>query len=42
VASVTGKKEFYFLGYDRSPTVKVTQTEPLPLKLLGMALEVVF
>ena len=35
VASVTGKKEFYFLGYDRSPTVKVTQTEPLPLKLLG-------
>jgi len=42
VASVTGKKEFYFLGYDRSPTVKVTQTEPLPLKLLGMALEVVY
>ena len=42
VSSVTGKKEFYFLGYDRSPTVKVTQTEPLPLKLLGMALEVVF
>tara|TARA_B100001093_G_scaffold104567_1_gene96782 strand:+ start:12570 stop:14765 length:2196 start_codon:yes stop_codon:yes gene_type:complete len=42
VASVTGKKEFYFLGYDRSPTVKVTQTEPLPLKLLGMSLEVIY
>ncbi len=42
VASVTGKKEFYFLGYDRSPTVKITQTEPLPLKLLGMSLEVIY
>ncbi|QDP57618.1 MAG: hypothetical protein Tp1102MES731781_46 [Prokaryotic dsDNA virus sp.] len=42
VAKVTGKKEFYFLGYDRSPTVKITQTEPLPLKLLGMALEVIY
>jgi hypothetical protein len=42
VASVTGKKEFYFLGYDRTPTVKITQTEPLPLTLLGMAIEVVY
>jgi hypothetical protein len=42
VAKVTGKKEFYFLGYDREPTVKITQTEPLPLKLLGMAVEVVY
>ena len=42
VAAVTGKKEFYFLGYDRTPTVKITQTEPLPLTLLGMAIEVVY
>ena len=42
VAAVTGKKEFYFLGYDREPTVKITQTEPLPLKVLGMAVEVVY
>ena len=42
VAAVTGKKEFYFLGYDRTPTVKITQTEPLPLTLLGMAVEVVY
>ena len=42
VAKVTGKKEFYFLGYDREPTVKITQTEPLPLKVLGMAVEVVY
>ena len=36
------KKEFYFLGYDREPTVKITQTEPLPLKVLGIAVEVVY
>jgi len=37
-----GKKEFYFLGYDKSPTVTITQNDPLPLKVLGMALEVQF
>ena len=42
VAKVTGKKEFFFLGYDREPTLKITQTAPLPLKVLGVALEVVF
>lgn len=42
VAAVTGKKEFYFLGYDREPTVKITQTEPLPLKVLGIAIEIVY
>jgi hypothetical protein len=42
VNAVFGKKEFFFLGYDREPTVKITQTEPLPLKILGMAVEVVF
>jgi len=42
VAKVTGKKEFFFLGYDRSPTLKITQTAPLPLKVLGVALEVVY
>ena len=38
----SGKKEFYFLGYDKSPTVTITQNDPLPLKVLGMALEVQF
>ena len=42
VDKVTGKKEFFFLGYDRQPTLKITQTAPLPLKVLGVALEVVF
>ena len=42
VDKVTGKKEFFFLGYDREPTLKITQTAPLPLKVLGVALEVVY
>jgi len=42
VDKVTGKKEFFFLGYDRQPTLKITQTAPLPLKVLGVALEVVY
>ena len=42
LAYITGKKEFFFLGYDREPTLKITQTAPLPLKVLGVALEVVF
>ena len=42
LAKQSGKKEFYFLGYDKSPTVTVTQNDPLPLKVLGMALEVQF
>ena len=36
----TGKTDFYLLGYQRDATVTVTQTEPLPMRLLGMALEV--
>jgi len=36
----TGKTDFYLLGYQRDATVTVTQTEPLPLRLLGMAMEV--
>jgi hypothetical protein len=42
VQKVTGKKEFFFLGYDRQPSLKITQTAPLPLKVLGVALEVVY
>lgn len=39
---VTDRKEFFFLGYDRAPTVTITQNDPLPLKVLGMALELQF
>lgn len=36
----TGKADFYLLGFQRDATVTVTQTEPLPLRLLGLAMEV--
>ena len=39
---VTDRKEFFFLGYDRAPTVTITQNDPLPLKVLGMSLELQF
>lgn len=39
---VTAKKEFFFLGYDKSPTVTLSQDDPLPIKILGMSVEVVF
>ena len=38
----TGKKEFNFLGYSKSPTVTVSQNDPLPLKVLAIALEMQF
>ena len=38
----TDRKEFFFLGYDRAPTVTISQNDPLPLKVLGMSLELQF
>jgi hypothetical protein len=38
--AVTGKREFFLLGFNRDATVTITQSEPLPLRLLGMAMEV--
>ena len=39
---VTERKEFYFLGYSKEPTITISQTDPLPMKILGMTMEVVF
>ena len=39
---ITDKKEFFFLGYSRNPTVTISQDDPLPMKILGMSVEVVF
>ena len=39
---VTSKKEFYFLGYSKNRTVTISQYDPLPMRLLGMSVEVVF
>ena len=30
---VTEKKEFNFLGYSKSPTITISQNDPLPLKV---------
>lgn len=38
----TGVKEFFLLGYAREAQITITQAEPLPLRLLGMAMEVSF
>jgi hypothetical protein len=40
--AVTGKKEFRLLGYSKDPTVRITQTAPLPLQVNGIIAEVSF
>ena len=40
--AVTDKKEFTFLGYSTSPTITISQNDPLPLKVLGLAMEIQF
>ena len=42
VQKTTGRKEFNFLGYSKSPTINISQNDPLPLKILGLAMEVTF
>ena len=38
----SGVKEFFLLGYAREAQVTITQDEPLPMRILGMNLEVAF
>jgi len=40
--SYTGKKDVYFLGYNSEPTIEITQTAPLPLRVLGITSEVYY
>ena len=40
--AVTGKKEFYLLGYNRDPQVVVTQTAPLGIQVNSIIAEVTF
>ena len=42
ITAVTEKKEFNFLGYSKSPTITISQNDPLPLKVLGIAMEIQF
>ena len=38
-ATVTGKKDFYLLGYNKDATVKITQDDPLPVRITGLVME---
>lgn len=42
LSASVGKKEFTFLGYSKSPTITISQDSPLPLKVLGLAMEIQF
>lgn len=42
ISSYTGKKNVYFLGYDNEPAIDITQSVPLPLRILGITSEVYF
>tara|TARA_E500000305_G_C4027431_1_gene242650 strand:+ start:150 stop:2336 length:2187 start_codon:yes stop_codon:yes gene_type:complete len=36
---VSGKKDFYILGYNKDATVTITQDDPLPVKITGLIME---
>jgi len=42
LTSFTGKKEVYFLGYNLEPNLEITQSAPLPMRLLGLTTEVYY
>ena len=41
-SAITDRKEFYLSGYSRTPTITLTQNDPLPLRVLGIMMEVAF
>jgi len=41
-AAITGARDFYFRGFSKSPTVTITQTDPLSLRILALALELAY
>jgi hypothetical protein len=42
IASFTGKKEVHFLGYDLEPSMQITQSVPLPLRVLAITSEIYY
>jgi len=40
--SLTGKREVHTLGYEVDPTLTVSQTAPLPMRVLGITSEVYY
>jgi hypothetical protein len=42
LTAFTGKKDVHFLGYSNEPTIEITQSVPLPLRLLGITTEIYY
>jgi len=40
--AVTDTRDFYLRGYSRNPTVTITQTDPLSLRILALVMEISF
>ena len=40
--AVTGKRDFYLLGYNKDATVTITQSDPLPVRVTGLIMEYMF
>nr|ADD93938.1 hypothetical protein BTH_I0919 [uncultured marine bacterium MedDCM-OCT-S08-C235] len=40
--AVTGKRDFYLLGYNKDATVSITQSDPLPLQVTGLIMEYMY
>jgi len=40
--AVTGKRDFYLLGYNKDATVTLTQSDPLPLRVTGLVMEYMY
>ena len=38
----TGKKDVHTLGYTQTPNVQITQTVPVPFRILSITTEVMF
>ncbi len=39
---ITGKRDFYLLGYNKDATVSITQSDPLPVRITGLIMEYMF
>jgi len=39
---VTGKRDFYLLGYSKDATVTITQSDPLPVRVTGLIMEYMY
>tara|TARA_R110000744_G_scaffold360238_3_gene467705 strand:- start:228 stop:2714 length:2487 start_codon:yes stop_codon:yes gene_type:complete len=42
LTSFTGQKEVHFLGYDTNPTMDITQSVPLPIRILTITTEIYY